>query len=331
MSRIERLINLSAALLSAERPLRAEELRERISGYPDDKGSFRRQFERDKEALRELGLPLETIIERRANENIVAYRVNADEYYVRDPGLEPDELSALHLASRLVEIEGLDTGSGLWKLNAAARAERRRRAPAGSPGPDHRGPAVNDAPTVPTASLPADGRLTDLFGLIASGSSVHFMYRGEDRHVQPRRLSFSRAHWYLIAFDLGRADDRSFRLDRMDGDLRADDPAPTPPPSDSRRSGFSRPWELGPAEGEQTAVVLIDAAQAPWAVRHVGAASVVRHRPDGSVELALTVRNVESFRTFVLGFLHHAEVLSPPELRREIIRWLTDIGDEAIG
>ncbi len=325
MSRIERLINLSAALLSAERPLRAEELRERISGYPDDKGSFRRQFERDKDALRELGLPLETITERRGNEDIVAYRVNADEYYVRDPGLEPDELSALHLASRLVEIEGLETGSGLWKLNAAARAERRHRRTPSNPILAE-GESVDEArPVVPAASLPADGRLTDLFGIIASGSSVRFAYRGEERHVQPRRLSFSRAHWYLIAFDLGRADDRSFRLDRMDGELRPDDPTSVPPPSDARRAGFSRPWELGNAEGEQTAVVLVDAAQAPWAIRHVGAASVVRHREDGAVEIALTVRNVASFRAFVLGFLHHAEVLSPPELRRDIVRWLTDM------
>ena len=262
-------------------------------------------------------------MERRANEDIVAYRVNADEYYVRDPGLEPDELSALHLASRLVEIEGLDTGSGLWKLNAAARAERTRRpAPPSPPGSADEDGFMGGRPAVPTASLPADARLTDLFGLIASGASVRFSYKGEDRHVQPRRLSFSRAHWYLIAFDLGRADDRSFRLDRIEGQLRADQAASVPPPTHTRRTGFSRPWELGSSEDERTAVVLIDAAQAPWAIRHVGASSVVQHRADGSVELSLTVRNVESFRTFVLGFLHHAEVLSPPEMRNDITRWL---------
>ncbi len=322
MSRIERLINLSAALLSSERPLRADELRERIAGYPEDKASFRRQFERDKEALRELGLPLETIVERRAGQEVIAYRVNADEYYVRDPGLEPDELSALHLASRLVEIEGLETGSGLWKLNAAARAERIRRH-----GPAALLPDLVEPTGGPTATLPADERLTDLFGLIASGASVRFRYRGEQRHVQPRRLSFSRAHWYLIGYDLARADDRSFRLDRMEGTLQPDHAEAVPPTSTSRRAGFSRPWELGPAEGELTAHVLIDAAQAPWAIRHVGAGSVIDRRPDGAVELALAVRNIESFRTFVLGFLHHAEVVSPPELRADLVGWLLDLCD----
>ena len=315
MSRIERLINLSAALLSAERPLRAEELRERVAGYPDEKASFRRQFERDKEALRELGLPLETLVERRAGEEITVYRVNADEYFVRDPGLEPDELSALHLASRLVEIEGLDTGSGLWKLTAAARAERRRRTVSIPSEP------VAATTEGVTASLPADERLTDLFASIAAGSSVEFRYRGERRRVQPRRLSFSRAHWYLIAYDLGRADDRSFRLDRMEGPLESRE-AFAVPPSVNRRAAFSRPWELGPSTEEYTATVLIDAAQAPWAIRHVGASSMVTQHPDGSVELSLTVRNTPALLSFVLGFLDHGEVLTPPSARSQLIAWV---------
>lgn len=329
MSRIERLINLSAALLSAERPLRAEELRERIAGYPDDRASFRRQFERDKEALRELGLPLETVTQRRGGEDVTAYRVNADDYYIRDPGLEPDELSALHLAARLVEIEGLDTSSGLWKLNAAARAERTRRRGTGVAEMtlDERVESVEGRPT---AMLPADARLTELFGLIASGASVSFGYRGEQRHVQPRRLSFSRAHWYLIAYDSTRQADRSFRLDRIEGSLESR--SPLHPPAAGGRSqsvAFSRPWEQGDSSSEIVAVVRIDAAQGPWAVRHVGASADVKTLSDGGIELSLPVRNRPAFRTFVLGFLEHAEVISPDELRADISAWLRRLAEAA--
>lgn len=329
MSRIERLINLSAALLSSERPLRAEELRERIAGYPEDRASFRRQFERDKEALRELGLPLETVTERRGIDEVMAYRVNADDYYIRDPGLEPDELSALHLASRLVEIEGLDTSSGLWKLNAAARAERSRRRTA---HPVELSPAthVDAMEGRPTALLPADERLTELFGLIASGASVSFRYRDEVRHVQPRRLSFSRAHWYLIAYDGGRQADRSFRLDRMEGSLASGAPLHLPATVGRSRSvAFSRPWEQGDPASEVIAVVRIDAAQSPWAVRHVGASAVTTTLDDGGVELALPVRNRNAFRTFVLGFREHAEVISPAALRDDVVQWLRRLADTA--
>ena len=107
MSRIERLVNLTAALLATERALTAEELRDRVPGYPEDKASFRRQFERDKDALRELGLPLLLESQRMGSEEQSAYRIDPDRYYLRDPGLTPDELSALHLASRMVRVEGL--------------------------------------------------------------------------------------------------------------------------------------------------------------------------------------------------------------------------------
>lgn len=39
--------------------------------------------------------------------------------------------------------------------------------------------------------------------------------------------------------------------------------------------------------------------------------------------LALTVRNVDAFRSFVLGFLDHAEVLGPPVLHDDMISWLS--------
>jgi predicted DNA-binding transcriptional regulator YafY len=49
---------------------------------------------------------------------------------------------------------------------------------------------------------------------------------------------------------------------------------------------------------------------------------VVDERPDGSVVVAMTVTNRDNFRSFVLTFLDHAEVLSPPDLRAEIVAWL---------
>ena len=58
MDKLERLLNLTAALLHAEMPLTAEELRARVGGYPDTKATFRRAFERDKDDLRSMGMPL---------------------------------------------------------------------------------------------------------------------------------------------------------------------------------------------------------------------------------------------------------------------------------
>jgi predicted DNA-binding transcriptional regulator YafY len=43
---------------------------------------------------------------------------------------------------------------------------------------------------------------------------------------------------------------------------------------------------------------------------------------DGTTYLKLRVTNRAALRSFVLGFLDHAEVLGPPEVRDEIVEWL---------
>jgi predicted DNA-binding transcriptional regulator YafY len=68
--------------------------------------------------------------------------------------------------------------------------------------------------------------------------------------------------------------------------------------------------------------VLVDAQQAAIAVGEAGREKVVEEREDGSVVLELAVTNLDGFRTFVLGFLEHAEVLGPDAVRADIVRWL---------
>lgn len=314
MSRLERLVNLTAALLHAERPVTAEQLRDRVPGYPDDRSSFRRQFERDKEALRELGFPLVTLPE--TPNSPVRYSVDRDRYYLRDPGLTPDELSALSMAAEVVRFNGLGDKrlyDGIWKLEGTGSR----------PGPStsNRSGAV-DAPAI-DAELPADATLAAVFDAIATGRSISFRYRNEERRAVPRSLSFENGRWYVAAYDLDRSDERSFRIDRIDGDVTvsASAPSATVPPAPPRASPTRTPWELGVGEPIE-ALVRIDPAHAPWAERHVGSDAVTTREADGALTLRLHVRGRDAFRSFVLGFLDGAEVVSPPELRAEIVDWL---------
>jgi predicted DNA-binding transcriptional regulator YafY len=73
--------------------------------------------------------------------------------------------------------------------------------------------------------------------------------------------------------------------------------------------------------------LLVDADHAGWAVGQVGADAVEERHDGGSVVLGVTVTNRSAFRSFVLGFLDHAEVLDPPELRRDLIDWLEHLCD----
>src|SRR5439155_20261197 len=111
-----------------------------------------------------------------------------------------------------------------------------------------------------------------------------------------------------------------FRLDRTEGAVAVGETGAFDRPA-SRAERGSQPWELGD-EPPVTAVVRIDGDQAGWALDHLGGATVVARRDDGGVDVELTVTNRDAFRSFVLGFLEHAEVLAPQELRDDLVAWL---------
>ncbi len=84
------------------------------------------------------------------------------------------------------------------------------------------------------------------------------------------------------------------------------------------------PWRLG--EGpEELARLLVDADQVAWASHQLGDATVVEPRDDGSAVLEVAVTNWPAFRTFVLGFLDHAELLAPADRRAELLAWLREV------
>lgn len=312
MSRIERLLNLTAALLATERPLTAEELRERVPGYPEDKNSFRRQFERDKDAIRELGLPLVMLpVTNEYTEPQVGYRVPPDRYYLRDPGLSPDELSALHLAARIVHVDGSRGSDAAWKLGVNTST----------------GSVDEPETALDAAVLPTTPHLSAVYSAVAERRLLSFDYRDERRDVEPAQLSFRNGHWYLVAHDRLRNDQRSFRLDRIGGEVTLGASLDARVATRNTLDVLRQPWEIG--EGDPVeARVRIDPAQAIWARAHLGAEAVVDDGDNvtgrGPV-FRFQVRNVDAFRSFVLVFLDRAEVLEPKELRAQIIDWLQEL------
>jgi proteasome accessory factor B len=300
-AKLERLLNLTALLLETPRPLAAQEIRERLRAYPDDTDAFRRAFERDKEDLRAMGVPLTVQDVPGVVPVVEGYRIPKDRYYLRDPGLTPDELAALRLAASVVRLDGLSASEGLLKLGGLV----------GEPG-GGLGLAVG--------SLPGSN-VGPLFGAITAQVPVRFGYRGEERTVDPYRIEFQRGRWYLSGHDHARAAERVFRLDRFDGPARVLPGPRFERPAVAVPGVQLAPWQLGEGEAIE-ARVLVDAAQAPWIVQHLGAGAVVEERPDGSVVVGMTVTNRENFRSFVLTFLDHAEVLAPDDLRDDVVAWL---------
>lgn len=319
VNKLERLLNLTAVLLDTPRPLTAEELRQKVDGYPPPGAAFHRTFERDKDDLRVLGIPLRTERVPATDPPIDGYRISSDEYYLPDPGLDPDELAALHLASLTVRLEGLGDREALWKLGGLGT-------PDGAAGQSDPG-VVKDV----VASLPADPELVPIFQAISDHKTIRFSYRSEERTVEPWRLDFHRGRWYLTGFDRNREGERNFRLDRMDGPVEQTDmEIESSPPPAARTDGPRRAWEMG-EEQQVMARLLVDEARVDSATRQLGSDVAVERQPDGSQIFTVPVVNYDAFRSFVLGFLHHAELLSPPEWREDLVAWLKALSGVEVG
>jgi proteasome accessory factor B len=306
MSKLERLLNLTAVLLDTDRPLTAEAIRTRVEGYPEALASFRRSFERDKEDLRSLGIPLRVERVPGVDPPVDGYRIAPDDYYLPDPGLDSDELAALHLASMAVQVEGLGEREALWKLG---------------------GLVDNDAGAVASAvvSMPTNPALVPLFECVTRHQTVRFGYNDERRTVDPWRLEFQRGRWYLMGFDRDRDAERNFRLDRIDGAVEAiGEPGDASLPQRSRPDRVLQPWEIG--ESEPTMVrLLVDNARVAWARQQFGTDVLVEDHEDGGAVFSVPVVMWDAFRSLVFEFLEHAEVLEPAELRTDIIAHLEDI------
>jgi predicted DNA-binding transcriptional regulator YafY len=298
--RLERLVNLTATLLDTRRPLTLDELADRLEpSYPEDKTARRRAFERDKETMRDLGIPI-SVESLDAFGGEVGYCIHPGDYYLPDLDLTADERAALHLAVSAVQLEGGEARSGLRKLGG-----------------------FEGASAPPLAQLEVAPSLAECFDAVAQRRRLTFDYRGESRTLEPYGIVHRFGHWYVVGHDVGRDAPRAFRVDRIEGAPVAGDAGAFQPPPGTDPAAFVRddPLAYGDAAPE-AATVLVAASRAPLVVDELGDDAVVERHDDGSVLVELQVVNREAFRTWVLGLLEHAEVVAPDSLRSDIVEWL---------
>jgi proteasome accessory factor B len=220
VSKVERLMNLVIALLSTHSYLTAERIRRSVAGYHDSASdeAFSRMFERDKNELRDLGIPLET---GRVSslDPTEGYRINRDAYALPDIELTADEAAAVAVATQLWESPELVTATqgALLKLRAAGVAV----------DPD----AAAGVPISGTAGLPGLRGSEDVLGIllaaINSSRAVQFPHRSSRtepytvRTVEPWGVVTVNRRWYLVGHDRDRDATRTFRLSRIGTDVKA--------------------------------------------------------------------------------------------------------------
>ena len=298
LDRLERVTDLVLVLLDTRQPLTLDAIAHQVPGYPAEHAARRQAFERDKRLLRDEGIPVLT--QRLPGHEQYGYLIDRESFYLPELDLEPDEQIALHLAVAGVHLGDPSGRDALLKLGAAGLGDVR-----------------------PIASMLPSPALIELFEAVRTRATAEFTYRTDARRVAPVGLWFRFGHWYLVAWDIDRSAVRTFRVDRIEGEvLRGESGgAEVPEGVDVEAALPDEPWEAA-GEDRIEMRVRVDALEARRVADEVGQDKVVGRLDDGSVDLALGVSSFASIRSWVLGLLDHAMVMGPPAFRDELVSWL---------
>ena len=214
--------------------------------------AFEKMFERDKDELREIGIPIEVGSHEALFDDEPGYRIRAAAFELPEITLEADEAAVVGLAARVWQHAGLAAADHRRPGQAARRrgGRRPRRAGAGR-----------------AASWPPRSRRSSRCGTPwSTRTPVRFGYRRPGREAAVRTLEpwgvlSWRGRWYVVGRDRDREAPRMFRLSRVEG-------AVTP---------AGRPGSYGVPEGTDLRA-LAAACNPPSRRRHRGAAGARRQR-----------------------------------------------------
>ena len=207
-AKTERLMNLLIMLLVQRGYVTKDRIREVLYRDSSDE-AFERMFERDKEELRSLGVPIETGSYDPLFEDEPGYRVSPDQFALPPIELSADEAAVVGLATKVWEHARLAeaTTEAVRKLTAA--------------GADVDVAALD----LVEPRLAAEEPSFDVFlEAVQQRTPVRFDYRtsgGPDvtsRHVQPWGVVRFSGRWYVVGYDVDKAEQRVFRLSRVVGE-----------------------------------------------------------------------------------------------------------------
>ena len=205
-ARTERMLNLLFVLLNSRTPLTREQIRERVPGYGDSNEAFERMFERDKAALRDLAIPVETKPVDMFHDDVLGYRIDRSDWLMPEISITAEERTYLALAASAWQNAQLSTAARQAVSSVDAREQ---------------GAEIS----VPVSLAKGRRHITEILAAIANGKTVVLDYVGLNqsevvkRTIDPWRALLHSGHWYLIGFDQDKGEVRTFRTDRIVGDL----------------------------------------------------------------------------------------------------------------
>jgi proteasome accessory factor B len=204
----ERLVNLTIALLATKRYLTKSEIFRTVEGYEGSAEAMERMFERDKDDLRGLGIAIELGTFDPLFEDEAGYRITPSSYQLDLGTLDGRDIALLSLAasswsgaameevstSALVKLESIGIDADLESISLSPRIG-----------------ATNSVFTAITDAILRRSIVT--FDYVSADLTV------STRELHPFALRGRAGSWFLIAFDVNKGEQRTFRLDRISGEV----------------------------------------------------------------------------------------------------------------
>ncbi len=313
-----RQLSLVAFLMAERRALTARDVKSNVEGYSEmSDEAFARRFYSDRAELLQLGIPLHSQRDEFTGEEL--YTLRSERYFLPALDLKNEELAALQTAFSLLD--------GKFAYAEPLRLALQNLA-LGRPG-------FADAPTATAArveivdhdySLPGmPAKLSKLEVAISKQRTVKFTYyslRRDDRRertVNPYALLLDKGAWYVIGDDLDAADKRTFRVSRIQSDIRfatrRERDFRLPPEFDADAFRLPPEWQIGELAGEARIQLAGDTAW--WALRTYG--------EHGRMEDGVFVTpyaDLDQLAAWILRQEGRANPVEPDELRRTVARAL---------
>ena len=304
--RTERLLEVVLCLTQSRAFVTKAQLRQAIEDYAGSVNdvAFERMFERDKADLRELGIPLETGGEPGEDEG---YRI--DLRTARLPSLQftPEEATALALARRVWHAEGSGAADRALRKLEASGVEVDRDALLG----------------VQPWLAGAEQAIAAVGSAVTSRREIAFDYRRSGdttvrhRRLQPWGLVTRSGRYYVVGYDLDRAEPRAFRLDRVSGEVVARGPS----------AAYEIPADLampdmveGSPPGELREAVLRVRSGRGHLLR--ARALAITAGDDGWDEVLVEFGYTDQLAGEILALAPHVVAVSPESLRASVVAGL---------
>jgi proteasome accessory factor B len=311
----ERLMNLVICLLVARTYVAKSKIRDVVEAYRDQSDdAFEKMFERDKDELKDLGVPIELGFADKAFEDEPGYRIRRSAFELPEVVLDPDEAAVIGLAARVWQHARLAevTSSALVKLRAA--------------GVEVDTSALAVVEPHVAASEPA---FEPIWDAVVTRTPVRFDYQrsGEGeahlRTVEPWGIVSWHGHWYAVGHDRDRGAARMFRLSRVVGPVkRVGKPGSydVPAGTDLRKLAA----QLAPADPTGSALVRVRSG-AGFGLRR--RATKVLAADEGWDELELPFPNPEAMADDVLPYGADVVVLEPDRVRQLVVQRLRALAE----